>query len=286
MRTTNRIVPGRVWPMLSEVFLACLFLCAASGLVLALRYRPLGEVGQCVEEITTLAPFGFFFRRLHYYSGQACALLALAHVLHYLVAGAAGRMDPARWARLIGALAACFGLLLTGFMLKGDQGAVFAATVLRSLAESLPLCGPMVSGLLVGQGEGLIFPPYVQHCLLLTPLLYLLMRGHVRRWVPNWRRLAAMGVGLSLWCMAVPMPLPEFTGAGGHEVTGPWFLMGMQEMLRHAPPLLAGVAVPAVFLILLAVLPLLRGWLAAVGRYLVLTGVGLYALLAFRLALW
>ena len=198
---------SRIWPVLSEAFLCSLLLCAASGLALAFHYRPVGDVARCVEELTTLAPFGFFFRRMHYFSAQVCALLALAHVLRYLLAGAAGRVAPARWVRLMGGLVACFALLLTGFMLKGDAEAVSAATVLRGLAESVP-GGGVVSGVLAGRGDGLLHPPYVLHCLVLPPALAALMHAHVRRWMPGWRRLAVVGLALSLWSMTVPLPLP------------------------------------------------------------------------------
>ena len=83
-------VPRRsppLWHALSGAFLACLAACAASGMVLLVQYRPMGDVFHNVEEITTLIPYGFFFRRLHYYSGQACVLLALAHLAHHVWAG-------------------------------------------------------------------------------------------------------------------------------------------------------------------------------------------------------
>ena len=64
------------------------------------------------------------------------------------------------------------------------------------------------------------------------------------------------------------------------DMTGPWFLMGLREMLRHGPPLVAGVVLPGIFLALLAALPLLRGRWAAWGRGLVLAGTCCYAALA------
>ena len=283
MPATASIAPRRIWPLLSDLFLASLVLCVASGLVLAVQYRPLGDVARNVEEITTLAPYGFFFRRLHYFAGQACALLALAHVMHYLAAGAARRVALGPWVRLVGGMAACFGLLLTGFMLKGDLEARHAAAVLENLAGAVPLVGNVAARLLVGRGEGIFFLPYVHHCLVLPPVLYLCLRGHVRGWVPGWRRLAAAATALALWCLVVPLPLQARPGTDVGPAMGPWFLLGLQEMLRHAPIILAGVVLPAVFMGLVAVLPLLRGRAAGPARFLILGGFCLYAVLGFRL---
>jgi ubiquinol-cytochrome c reductase cytochrome b subunit len=34
-------------------------------------------------------------------------------------------------------------------------------------------------------------------------------------------------------------------------ISGPWFFLGLQELLRYWPPLVAGVGVPALFLLAL-----------------------------------
>ena len=271
--------------LVSSLFLVCLLACAASGLILLVQYRPMGDVFQNVEQITTLAPYGFFFRRLHYFSGQACAILALAHMAYHLWLGTGNRMRPVPWLRLVGGLAVCLALVLTGFILKGDQEARFAATVLQALAGSVPIAGGTLSGLVAGRGETFFYPPFVWHCLALPLLLYLLLRGHVRSWTPDRGILIPAGFGLAIVCLLLPLPLPLTPGTPMAEATGPWFLVGLQEMLRHAPPLVAGVAAPLGGIVLLGLLPWLKGRARRTAMAAILAGTAGYAALSLKMVL-
>ena len=86
--------------VLPRAFLACLAVCLGSGILLLFQYRPFGDVFANVEEISSLAPFGFFFRRLHYFSGQGCTALALLHMLEHCLRGSYHRMSVPAWIRL------------------------------------------------------------------------------------------------------------------------------------------------------------------------------------------
>lgn len=52
------------------------------------------------------------------------------------------------------------------------------------------------------------------------------------------------------------------------EVRAPWFFLGIQGLLRFAPPLAAGILVPLALLLTLAALPYLEPGEAGVGRWL------------------
>ncbi len=274
-RAVRRLAP--------QVFLACLALCAASGALLALQYRPVGNVLRNVEEITTLAPYGWFIRRLHYASGQACALLALCHAAQYFWRRAYRRTPLAAWLRLGGGLAVCLLFLLTGFILKADAAAVCAGTVLRTLAGAVPLAGGCLANLAVAPGEGFFFMPWLHHCLTLPLALGLLLRGHVRNWLPDARILAGAAVALGIWALAAPLPLPAMPPAGGAE--GPWFFLGLQELLRITPMQVGGLALPGLYLALFCALPAVPRALQRTAHHLLLAGAAAYVALGLKAVL-
>lgn len=283
--TPQKTAMHRLMRLLPGLFLTCLLACVGTGALLLFHYRPMGDVTRGVESITTLAPYGFFFRRVHFAAGQACALLALVHVLRHLVSGRKPRATLGLRLRLSGALAVCFALLATGFILKGDTEARLAGTVLRGLAESVPVAGTALGGLVTGSGEEFFLPPYVLHCFVLPAGLLALLGGHIRRWLPGRSALLAAGVSLGAWGIFVSMPPAPPPGLPALEASGPWFLYGLQEALRHAPSLIAGVLVPMLLLAALALLPSLRGAAGRSIRIVFACATGAYLVVGILLAL-
>jgi ubiquinol-cytochrome c reductase cytochrome b subunit len=283
MEECTMTTAARFWKLLPGLFLAALLLCLGSGVVLAFQYRPMGNVFQNVEEITTLVPFGFFFRRLHYASGHVCVILALVHVLRFFFNRGFTRFSVSSWTRLTTGLAVCLLILLTGFILKADEEARMAGAVLRNLVGSLPLIGPAASAVVIGEGEAIFFLPYLHHCFVLPTALFVLLRGHVRQWLPRPATLAVAALLLGAWSVFAPMPLPVTARAMPEAATGPWFFLGLQELLKHGPPFVMGMLLPLGFLVLFNALPALEGrtgravWWAAAGS------MGAYALLATRM---
>jgi len=102
--------PGRPGRLLPRFSLSALLISLFSGLVLVFQYQPFGEVFADLETMTSQAPFGFFFRRLHYFSGQAFAVLALAHTADHFWRRSYRFFGLTGWLKLW--LAACLALLL------------------------------------------------------------------------------------------------------------------------------------------------------------------------------
>jgi len=88
--------------------LSALILCLASGVVLVFYYRPMGNVFQNVEEITTLVPYGWFFRQLHYGAGQLFVILMLLHTLDHFLRKRYRTYLFKEWMLLIFSLCLCF----------------------------------------------------------------------------------------------------------------------------------------------------------------------------------
>ncbi len=265
--------------------LAALVLCLASGLILAFQYRPWGDTFASVEHITGTVPYGFFFRRLHWVSGQVFVILVLLHAADHLARRVYRKLSFVSWAKLWAATAVALFLLFTGFILKADQEAVFAARIMQELTLRMPLAGSFLARLLVDPAAP-FFLPWLHHCLLLTPLMVWLLASHVRRWLPDARDAMLAGLPLLVWSVFIPLsPAYPPTAPSLTHVTGPWFFLGVQEMLRHMDPLLAGVVLPVAGAAGFLSLPLLKGRGQNAVYWLLCAGLCGYAALSVRMAL-
>jgi len=291
---------NRISIYLPRLGLSALVLCIASGIVLVFIYRPMGNVFQNVEAITTRIPYGWFFRQLHYGSGQVFVILMLLHTLDHFVRKRY-RMYPLKeWVSLVTSLVLCFLTLFTGFVLKGDQEGVFAGRIFMNILNAIPFAGETVARLFIIPGNGFFFLPYLYHCFFLPLLIMYLMRAHIREWFPDRRFMMIGALGLFVYALFVKPAVDIPLEASLPEVQGPWFFLGIQTLLRWIPPVLAGLIIPGLFVACLLVLPALGGPSAPTADcgirngcravetglyYLLMAAIGVYALLTLWAAI-
>ena len=267
---------------LPRLGLASLILCLASGLVLTFYYRPMGNVFQNVEEITTLVPYGRFFRQLHYGAGELFVILMLLHTVDHFLKRRYSLYSPRAWTVLILSLCLCFFALFTGFILKGDKEGLFAGEVFMGILGTIPLLGKRLAGLFIVPGSGFLFLPYLYHCFFLPILIVYLIREHIREWLPDTKFLYATAMGLFSYAMLVAPGVDIPPGAPVKEVHGPWFFLGVQTLLKVMPPLWAGIVLPCLFLGCVFILPRTRNsWRRVVHYFLIAVFVS-YGLLVMR----
>jgi len=296
---SHNSIANRISLYLPRLGLSALILCLASGIVLVFQYRPIGNVFQNVEEITTWVPYGWFFRQLHYGAGQVFVIFMLLHTLDHFVRKRYRMYALGEWMSLIVSLSLCFYTLFTGFVLKGDQEGVFAGRIFMNILETLPVVGGTVARLFIVPGDRFFFLPYLYHCFFLPLLIIYLMRDHIREWLPDRRFLLIGGIGLFGYALLVKPAVDIPPEASTAVVEGPWFFWGIQTLLRVLHPLLAGVMIPGLFIGCLLVLPAgrsafnalsLKGRIQHLGEnglyFLLIVSVGLYALLTLRAAIW
>ncbi|RLC20564.1 MAG: hypothetical protein DRH56_10215 [Deltaproteobacteria bacterium] len=270
---------------LPRLGLTALFVCLASGLVLAFQYRPFGNVFQNVEEITTRIPFGWFFRRLHHASGQVFVILMLGHATDHFVRKRYRLYPGKEWSRLTAAVCLCFFILFTGFILKGDQEGIFAGRIFGNLLGRVPLIGGPAQRLFSTEGAGFFFLPYLYHAFFAPLLVMFLLRSHIREWMPNQKALCVALPGLFGYALLVPSPMDIPPGAQAAVVKGPWFFLGIQSLLKTLDPVLAGAVLPALFVGGVLLLPA-SGRAGRPLHYAIVLVSCLYALLTLRSALW
>lgn len=290
-----------------------------SGVLEMFVYVPTLEgAADSVRHIAYLAPFGWLLRNLHFWAGQMMVGTVVLHLVRVVLSGGY-KSRRLNWLVGLALLVLTLVLDFSGYVLRWDQDTAWALLVGANLVKEVPGLGDSLYRLLVGGetvGGTALLRFYAWHVwglalpagVLLTWHLFRVRRdggiSHRQR-TPRLGReqlvrtellaalltLAAL-VGLSL---VVDAPLGPAANPAvlTTEPRAPWFFLWIQELLRSAPPFLAGVLTPLAVLALLGLLPYaldrseagVGEWFNRPGRVaqvIVLVVLGLIALLTVR----
>lgn len=227
--------------------LVSLYISIVSGIVVALQYD-LTTPYYSVSALDLLVPYGEFFRSVHFYSSQLFFLLSCVHLLatYDKTAGYSAKA----WTMLILSLPVGLFLLFTGYVLRGDNTGFSAGMIAEAILKDIPLVGGILNDFLFSISQHGMKRVYVHHVITLDALWLILVWDHLRRYkveISNHLPLICVTLG---FCLIIAAPLePEVLGV--EYIAGPWFFLGLQELLRYLHPLLAGVIFPATFLVAL-----------------------------------
>jgi ubiquinol-cytochrome c reductase cytochrome b subunit len=240
----------------------------------------MGNVFKNVEEITTVMPYGRFFRQLHYSSGQLFVLLMIFHTIDHFLKRRYRVYRLSKWLSLLIPLCLCLFTLFTGFILKGDKEGLFAGQVFFHILGQIPLVGGKLSSMFIVPGESFFLLPYLYHCFYLPLLIIFLIRDHIREWLPDRKFIFSVTAALFLFALLVDPLMDIPPEAAVSQVRGPWFFTGIQALLRILPPIWAGLVLPGLYLGTLIILPTLKGvWSRIIPFLIVITSL-LYVLLS------
>ena len=229
--------------------LVSLYLSVLSGMVVALQYDPATPFFSA-SSLDLLVPFGQFFRACHYYSSQLFFLFSLGHLAAVILAKTDQQLRFGKWLLLIGSAPAALLLLFTGYVLRADATGEAAGVIAENITLSIPFLGGLLNSLLFSiEAEGMK-RVYANHLIGLGLVWGVCCWDHLRRYRVGFGRYSLLLFGtvvLSL-CLAAPM---EPSRLGLFHIQGPWFLLGLQELLRYIQPLWAGVLFPSTLVIAL-----------------------------------
>ena len=230
--------------------LVSLYLSVLSGMVIALQYDPATPFFSA-SSLDLLAPFGQFFRACHFYSSQLFFLFSLCHLAAIILAKADQQLRFGKWLLLIGSVLAALLLLFTGYVLRADATGEAAGVIAENITLSIPYLGASLNSLLFAiEAEGMK-RVYANHLLGLGLVWGICCWDHLRRYRVGFAQhslLLFTTVAVSL-CLAAPM---EPARLGLFHIQGPWFLLGLQELLRYIQPFWAGVIFPSTVVVALA----------------------------------
>ncbi len=257
--------------------LISLFLSVLSGIVVALQYDYTSPF-YSTSAIELVVPYGSFWRGLHYYSSQAFFLLLLAHLAAVLWKNDT-TFSRSAWIRLCATLPCGLLLLFTGYVLRGDATGEAAGAIAEHICLSIPLIGPQINSLFFDIAASGMRKVYAHHVIGLVVLGGMAAWPHLRRYTARWRNHLVLALLTVLVAAAVPVPMEPYR-FGLLFIAGPWFFLGLQELLFFLSPFLAGVVIPLLPLILLFWLPT-QGRTRSFG----LLAIGIW-LLAYCLFTW
>jgi ubiquinol-cytochrome c reductase cytochrome b subunit len=242
---------GRV----GELTTSALLISILSGLVVAYQYEVADPFTSCVAMDATI-PFGPFFRALHFWSSQAFLLLLGLHVAQSIPRLSNYNMRGGRfyWTVLvIGLVPPAIFVLFSGYVLRWDATGKAAGTIAEHLLLDVPLFGRALDRFFVAISDEGLNRIYAVHIVLAAMLWGIGTWYHTRRVFLRWEAWAA-GLLVSSFISLIfhaPIDLPQQTAT---LIKGPWFFLGVQELLRYLPPLAAGVIYPAIPVLILAAL--------------------------------
>ena len=214
-----------------DAALAAFVLCAISGALLAPAFDA-NDAARSVGEWLLVNPGAAFLRNLHYWTAQAFLVLTLLHGWDHLRRGTEKRLGRGVWLRLVASLPVLAFLMLSGFLLRADADAQQARNIFEQLIALLPLAGPALVTLLFGADAASLQVVYLHHAATATLIVWLVTIDHARR---NWGGLrATLVVLLALGVLAL-LVSPGLHDGRDAVIKGPWYFLGLQELLHWTP---------------------------------------------------
>ncbi len=262
-----------------EYSLLTLYISVLSGVVVALQYDPAAPL-YSIATLDMLVPFGEYFRSLHFYSSQLFFLFCICHVIG--IFPQSQNYSRKQWILLTATLPVALLILFTGYVLRGDSTGFSAGMIAESILLDVPYIGQSINDLFFSISENGMKRIYVNHIIGFGLLWGWLAWGHVKKYKVSLDRHILLTIGIFLFSLFIAAPFePDHLGVT--HISGPWFFIGLQELLRYLPPMLAGIFFPLTLLIALALLQknnygfrsilfFIFGWFLF---YTLLTGIGL-----------
>ena len=232
--------------------LISLYISVLSGIVLALQYDQ-AEPFYSLSTIELIVPYGAFWRSLHYYSSQLFFLFLVMHLVVVLWKKS-DDFSRSAWIRLCLSLPCAILLLFTGYVLRGDATGEAAGTIAEHISLSIPWFGETVNHLFFDLQASGVRKVYAQHLIGLMVLGGISVWPHLRRYRANVKDFLLLAMLILFLSALVQAPI-EASRFGLLFIAGPWFFLGLQELLRHLPPFLASVIIPLLPVLLLCLLP-------------------------------
>ena len=225
--------------------LVCLYVSLFSGIIVGVQYEHNAPY-YSTASIDLIVPFGSYFRSLHFYSSQFFFFFSCIHLV--VVYSETEKYSRSDWIKLSTTLPIALLLLFTGYVLRGDNTGSSAGIIAENIVLAIPLIGNALNDLLFSITDSGLRKIYLHHVISLDLLLVIFLWSHLRKnrvFIRDHLLLLSAAFCLPI-AIAAPMDPDQL---GITYISGPWFFLGLQEILRYFSPLLAGVIVPTCFLI-------------------------------------
>jgi len=219
----------KIWSKSSfgQLTVALFAICVVSGIFLAIPF----DIANPYESISLLMianPAASLFRNLHYWSAQLFLVFSLLHIWEHLKKNQKIKLNKIVWFRLSIGVLVIFLVMLTGFLLKADADSQQARQILNSLLAGIPFLGKILAYSLLGN-ENSLQVVYVHHIATFSIFIAIIILEHHRKIWPRWREFVWTSLFLLFLSYFISAPLH---GQLNPTVKGPWYFLGLQEILH------------------------------------------------------
>lgn len=210
------------------IAVAALLICALTGVLLAIPYDVRSPYDSVARLLITNAPASFV-RNLHYWSAQLFLIFSLLHLYDHFKRSTENNIrSRGIWFRLTLSLAFIIYVMISGFILKADNDSLQARRILSTLLESIPLAGNLLQQTFIGPEQNWQII-YIQHIATATIIIFLSVFEHARTIWVKMRTFVAVFLFTALLSSFFRAP---FNGMHESVMKGPWYFVGLQELLH------------------------------------------------------
>ncbi|MCF8241977.1 MAG: cytochrome b N-terminal domain-containing protein [Melioribacteraceae bacterium] len=206
---------------------ASFLICVVSGIFLALPFD-IAKPYESTAQMILTNPFASFARNLHYWSAQLFLVFSFLHIWDHFKKKTEGKLKSAVWLRLTISILAMLFVMLSGFILKGDADSMQAFRILESIINSIPLIGSAMSFTFIGSEEDLQIL-YMNHIATASIFLAIIIYEHARYiWTKASTTIFTIFYTVILSFIFTPYLHDNFNPI----IKGPWYFLGLQEILH------------------------------------------------------
>jgi len=255
-------------PQRGELTNGFLLISTISGLILLFQFdvsMPL----QSVVYINSILPFGWLWRSLHYWSSQLFMLFLLIHLIErfdllevfdkkreksmnmsknkYFIAV---NEDFIMWLLLVSTVILGVGALFTGYVIRWDETGRSAGTIASEIIKSIPVIGFFMDRIFMDTNYEAINKAFALHITLTLILWGIGSWYHTKRVLLGNKALLFAFITSFIFSI-IFMPQLKSPDIITENIKGPWFFLGVQELLRYIPVFWAGIIFPIIPVFLL-----------------------------------
>jgi quinol-cytochrome oxidoreductase complex cytochrome b subunit len=251
-----------------------------TGVILLNNYTPAAPQAYLdILELRSNVWFGELVRNLHHWSANLLVIIAVLHLVRVFLTGSYRPPREFNWLIGVAMLVLVLASNFTGYLLPWDQLAFWAITVGTSIISYVPLIGEWLARLTLGGpevGANTLLNFYSMHISFIPMMIFGLMSYHFWRVrkdggltlpkneddaeEPKPERVTTIPhlvnkelvfaiawlAALLIFSMLVPAPLEGIANpdVSPNPAKAPWYFLGLQELLLHFHPLVAGIVLP------------------------------------------
>ena len=129
------------FPTFGHLSLSALYAAIISGIPLLYIY----SVEDPYNSLQQSQNLGIFFRALHYYTGQLFLVFGVLHIFEHIYKGGEKEIKFSLWIRISFLVPIIIYIMISGFILKGDQEGVLALHIIRGLLNEIPIINDILT---------------------------------------------------------------------------------------------------------------------------------------------